>query len=98
MILHIISRAAWSQAQQDGSYRPPSLEREGFIHFSKPMQVIRTANHFYKGQRDLVLLVVDPAKVAADIRYEPPAENPNSSERFPHIYGALNLDAVIRVV
>ncbi|HVU11938.1 MAG TPA: DUF952 domain-containing protein [Phototrophicaceae bacterium] len=98
MILHIIPRDVWAQAQHNGSYHAASLEREGFIHFSKPEQVVGTANRFYTGQRDLLLLVVDPVKVQAEVRYEPPAENPASSERFPHIYGDLNLDAVIRVV
>jgi uncharacterized protein (DUF952 family) len=98
IILHIISRADWQQAERDGVYHAPSLDHEGFIHFSTPDQVVRVANMFYKGQPDLVLLVVDPAKVSAELRYEAPAEYPDSSERFPHIYGALNLDAVIRVV
>ena len=98
MILHIVSRDAWAQAQHDDVYRPPSLEREGFIHFSKPEQVVATANHFYAGQGDLVLLVVDPAWLDAELRYEAPAEQLDSAERFPHLYGALNLDAVVRVV
>ncbi len=98
MILHIIPRDVWAQAQNSGSYHAASLEREGFIHFSLPEQVVGTANRFYKSQRDLLLLVVEPAKLKAELRYEPPAENPGSSERFPHVYGALNLDAVIRVV
>ncbi len=98
MILHILSRDDWAQAQWAGSYHPASLDNEGFIHFSTPQQVIATANRFYRGQTDLALLVVDPTQVSAEIRYEPPAEAPQSDQRFPHIYGDLNPEAVIRVV
>ncbi|MEP7292636.1 MAG: DUF952 domain-containing protein [Chloroflexota bacterium] len=98
MIFHIVSQAAWKQAEQDREYRATSLEREGFIHFSTAEQVVRVANAFYAGQTDLLLLLVDPDKVSAEVRYEPPAEMPDSGERFPHLYGALNLDAVTRVV
>ncbi len=70
---------------------------QGFIHLSKRDQVVGTANRYYRDQRDLVLLVVDPAKLD-DLRYEAPDGSPESDERFPHLYGALPLDAVIRVV
>jgi len=98
MILHIISRSDWNQAQSRSAYIPDSLRHEGFIHFSLPEQVIGTANRFYEGQTDLVLLVVDPAKLRAEVRLEPPLEAPESDMRFPHLYGALNLDAVVRVI
>ncbi len=97
-IFHITARAAWEQAQQDGVYTAPSLNAQGFIHLSSRDQVVATANRFYSHQRDLVLLVVDPAKLTADLRYEPPDGEPQSSERFPHLYGALDLDAVIRAL
>ena len=98
MIMHIISQSAWQQAQAEGTYRAPSLEAQGFIHFSLPEQVVETANRFYEGQTDLALLLVDPAKLEAELRYEPPLEAPESAIRFPHLYGALNLDAVVQVV
>jgi uncharacterized protein (DUF952 family) len=97
-ILHITSNAEWQQAQHDGAYRAPSLDQEGYIHLSKPEQVLGVANAFYRGQTDLVLLVIDPARLAAELRYEPPDEMPDSSQRFPHLYGALNLDAVVKVL
>ena len=53
------------------------------------------ANALFKGQRDLVLLYIDPHAVSAEIKYEAP---PGSQEAFPHIYGPLNTDAVIKVV
>jgi uncharacterized protein (DUF952 family) len=102
-IFHITTRAAWQDAQRDGAYRAASLDAVGFIHFSTPEQVLRVVNALYAGQRDLVLLVVDPAKLNAVLRYEPPAEAPDSqastsAECFPHLYGSLNLDAVIRLI
>lgn len=101
-IFHITERQSWEKTRRDGVYRAPSLDVQGFIHFSKRDQVIGVANAFYRNQTDLVLLVVDPAKLSADLRYEAPdgllAGEPESSERFPHLYGALNLDAVVRAV
>ena len=71
------------------------LATQGFIHTSRPHQLLRVANAIFKGQRDLVLLYIDPHAVSAEIKYEAP---PGSQEAFPHIYGPLNTDAVIKVV
>ena len=91
-ILHITTETAWQAAQSTGEYRADSLESEGFIHCSTLEQVIATANRYYAGRRDLVLLWIDPHALAADLRWEEA-----HGERYPHLYGALNLDAVFRV-
>lgn len=100
-VLHIVSRKDWENANTAGSYRPGSLAAEGFIHCSTVGQAVRTVNTFYKGIPELSLLCIDEAKLAAPCRWEDPAEGPGHSEegeKFPHIYGPLNLDAVIDVV
>ncbi|HEC22802.1 MAG TPA: DUF952 domain-containing protein [Chloroflexi bacterium] len=98
-ILHITTREQWESARKAGLYRPASLDTEGFIHCSTPQQVIRVANAFYRGQEGLVLLCIEPEKVKAPIRYEAPVEeDAGGEERFPHIYGPLNADAVVRVM
>lgn len=91
MIFHITDAATWAVAQAAGSYRAASLAGEGFIHLSTPAQIIGTANRFYHGQRGLLLLVVDPQLLAAELRYE----EAEPGQRFPHLYGPLNLDAVL---
>ncbi|UBF28501.1 DUF952 domain-containing protein [Kovacikia minuta CCNUW1] len=93
LILHITARSHWQQAQQIGVYRPDSLSSEGFIHCSTPAQVVRTANAFFAGQSGLLLLCIEPEFVQPEIRYETA-----DGDQFPHIYGALNLDAVTQVV
>ncbi len=94
MIFHITPRSHWQQAQQVGEYRAASLETEGFIHCSKAEQVVWVANQFYRGVADLVLLQIDPAKLTAELRYDVI----ETGEQFPHLYGALNLDAVVQTI
>ena len=95
IILHITSKASWAQARAAGIYRGDTLASEGFIHCSPPEQIVAVANRFYRGQTGLVVLVIDRARVRAPIR----DENLKGGETlFPHIYGPLNLDAVIQVI
>jgi uncharacterized protein (DUF952 family)/uridine phosphorylase len=95
IILHITPYKAWIAGRESGEYRTESLAREGFIHCSTPSQVIPVANSRYHGERDLVLLCIERGRVRASIRDEDCYE---TGQRFPHIYGPLNRDAVIQVL
>jgi uncharacterized protein (DUF952 family) len=92
MIVHIVARRVWEQAQQAGEYRAASLATEGFIHTSRPEQVLLVANRFYRGTPDLLLLWIDPQRLLA-----PLCDEASDGEIYPHIYGPLNLDSVLRV-
>jgi uncharacterized protein (DUF952 family) len=92
-ILHITSRTEWEKAKNLGTYRSDSLASEGFIHCSTAAQVIGSANRFFKGRENLVILLIDPDRVTSKILYE----GTESNNLFPHIYGELNIDAVLRV-
>lgn len=99
-IYHIATVADWERARRDGAYttstRGRTLEQEGFIHASTAGQTAATANRFYGGIGEpLVVLVIDADRLAAPLAYD---EVPGSPERFPHIYGPLNLDAVVDVL
>jgi uncharacterized protein (DUF952 family) len=83
-------------AQSSGVYSADSLSNQGFIHCSKADQVLRVANSFYAGQSGLVILVIDPSRLKPGLRWEPGTDK--SDELFPHIFGPLNLDAVINVL
>ncbi len=105
VILHITTTDEWTQARAAGSYAPESLNNEGFIHFSLASQIIGVANNYYPGQSNLLLLCIDPRYLEATLRYEPPyrrdGRKPSPTgtlSLFPHLYGPLNLDAVIMVV
>lgn len=98
-VYHIAERDAWALAAKAGAYRPASLAREGFIHCSTRPQVLDTAQRFYAGRDDLLLLRIDAVALGDALRYEAPV--PPSAELqgvlFPHLYGPLPV-AVVRAV
>lgn len=91
-IVHLCSRQNWQSAKESGEYRAEFLNQVGFIHCSRPDQVVEVANRFYRGQHDLVLLWIDPEQVQTEIRWESA-----DGDTFPHIYGPLNIEAVYAV-
>ncbi len=93
-IYHVTTSKAWEAAQANQSYVPQDFEKDGFIHCSIERQVEGVLERFYQGQKGLVKLKIEKAKVQRPVLFEL-AEDLN--ELFPHIYGPLNVDSVVAV-
>lgn len=92
MIFHIAERSVWESSLRNGEYQVSSLRSEGFIHCSTVDQFVRVADFLFKGRQGLILLEIDESKLKAQIKWEGETE-----ELFPHLYGALNVDAVVKI-
>lgn len=93
-IYHITSGPEWRAAKEMGSYAPASLATEGFIHCSGAAQLAGVLERYFAGRQDLVQLEIDPDRLTAPLKYEWAA---SVNEAFPHVYGPINLGAVIAV-
>jgi len=89
-IFHIAETPDWNAALKQGTYKPAGFEKDDFIHFSTREQVSATAERYYAGRRELLLLEVDDTDVQDCLRYE---ASP-SGELFPHIYRTLPVTMV----
>ncbi len=94
-LYHMLDTRAWQAVDPALGYRPPSLTSEGFIHCSgSRAALMQVANAFYhKEPGDWCILSIDPARVVPEVRWEPA-----DGRQFPHLYGALNVDAVVEVL
>ncbi|HEY0265691.1 MAG TPA: DUF952 domain-containing protein, partial [Rhizomicrobium sp.] len=90
LIFKIVPRVEWESA---GDFYAGSAhdQADGFLHFSTGPQLAETLRLYYAGQNDLVLAAVDPAKVAADLKWE---RSPSRGEDFPHLFSTLPRAAV----
>jgi len=98
-LYHLALEGDWQEARRRGVYlrstRGMGIEEVGFIHASWSQQVEPTWRRFYGDGPELRLLVIEPARLTAaglEVREE---AAPESGERFPHIYGALPIEAVL---
>jgi glutathione S-transferase len=94
MVYHLAISTDWDEALLSGQeYRTSTvgvtLAEQGFIHCSFADQVQATADRFYAGRSDVVLLTVDPALLTSPIRVDEVGV-----DAFPHVYGPLNPSAV----
>jgi len=84
----------WQEAELAGVFRGSEVDlRDNFIHFSTAAQVAETAAKHFAGQSDLLLISVDAERLGGALKWEPSRDG----ALFPHLYGALTPDVVIRV-
>lgn len=94
MIYHVTNKNDWAKAKSLGFYEAASLATEGFIHNSTKEQVSGVLQRYYKNATDLVLLHIEESLLTAPLKYELAA---SVGELFPHIFGPINLEAVVKV-
>lgn len=92
LLVHLVSASDWN-AVAGSLYRPPSLVSEGFIHLSRPDQVEATVGRYYQDTPNLLVVTIDPTALDAPLVFE----DTSGHGEFPHLYGPLNLGAVVDV-
>ncbi len=93
LTFHLVQKSYFDSLDPRTDYTPEPFAREGFIHCTDGAdEMARTANRYYKSNAEpCYYLYIDKARVHPPIRYEDP------EHLFPHIYGALNRDAIVAV-
>ncbi len=94
-IYHIAFNKDWEEAKQKGYYEHPTLKSEGFIHCSLDNQVAGVLERYFQGATGLVKLVIDTEKLTSKYIFD---WSKSTADTFPHIYGPIDIDAVIDII
>jgi uncharacterized protein (DUF952 family) len=94
IIFHITTEPEWNEAQKKGQYETASLREEGFIHCCQEEQIEGVLHRYFAGKEKLLRLEIETDKLTSPFYYE---WSPSVADTFPHIYGTINLDAVLSV-
>ncbi|WP_372365050.1 DUF952 domain-containing protein [Candidatus Uabimicrobium sp. HlEnr_7] len=92
-LYHITSKDEWSQVKE--TYLPQGFSEEGFIHCSYLQQIVGSANKFFQGKKNLVILQIERQKLECKVV----DENLEGGEvLFPHVYDSLPVNVVVKVI
>lgn len=95
LIYHFTTLDQWEKAQDIGFYEPENFAKEGFIHCCTESQIKGVMARYYTTHQNLIKLIIDPARLTHRLLFE---LSPTLKEEFPHIYGPLNIEAVVQIV
>jgi uncharacterized protein (DUF952 family) len=83
----ILKAQEWAAAKAQGRFDGSAVDlKDGYIHLSGADQVRETGRLHFKGQTDLVLVVLDAQALGPALRWEPS----RAGALFPHLYSALD--------
>jgi uncharacterized protein (DUF952 family) len=91
-LFHIVTARDWAVAEAVGTYVPPSLAAEGFVHCSYAGQVAGVARRRFAGVPDVVVVEIDARGL--DVRDE---DSYGEGVAYPHVYGAIPTSVAVAV-
>ena len=95
LVYKVLRAAEWREAQERGAIAGSADDlRDGFIHLSTHDQLAGTVDRHFAGETGLVVLEIAADRLDAALKWEPS----RNGALFPHFYGVLPLDAVIRTL
>lgn len=93
-VYKIVAADLWQAVERSEVFAGAGIDlTDGFIHLSTAAQARRTAQLYFAGRDDLVLVAADGASLGDALKYEPSRDG----DLFPHLYGPLPLTAVLSV-
>jgi uncharacterized protein (DUF952 family) len=95
VIYHLTPAEYFKSLPADKPYLPREFDRDGYIHCTKGEErLLLVADTLYRRvPGDFLALVIDESKITSPVKYENVG-----GIMFPHIYGALNREAIVRVI
>lgn len=90
-----MKKSLWDKRKDLGSFGKEELLKEGFIHASNIDQFSKVSKKFKDEVEDIVILVLDESKLTSKVVFE---DLKNKGEKYPHIYGEINKEAIIEVL
>lgn len=109
-IYHLVPTNYYLLQPADQPYQSETLARAGFIHCTSGRDMlIEVANAFFANlEDDLIVLEIDATRLLAPLKFEAPSSPsesvtvndikfiPEPGTLFPHIYGPINRQAIVR--
>ena len=92
-ICHIVTPDVWEKFEDENEYQAASLKSEGFIHCSYAEQLEGVLQRYYKDAKKVLILTLETEKLTSKLVEEPST----GGEIYPHIYGAINAEAIIEI-
>ncbi len=92
-IYHIVTPEIWEIFKNENQYEAESLTTEGFIHCSFAEQLEGVLQRYYNGAEKVFILTIEPEKLTSKLVNEPSTND----EIYPHIYGKINRDAIVKI-
>lgn len=90
LLFTFILQEDWKSSIKSGVFSPPGLKEEGVIRCITDDRLEMYANEQFKGDEQILLIVIDPLRIQAPLK-----EEKIDGIKYPLICGSISIDCVI---
>jgi uncharacterized protein (DUF952 family) len=91
-VFHLVTAADPAARLDSPILAEDQFQRHGFVHCCFREQLTEIASWWFDADDDLVALELDPSRLTHELRLEP-----SPTRWYPHLYGPIDLDAVVAI-
>ena len=93
LIYKVLTGEQWAAARAGSLVEAPVDKADGYVHFSTAATLTGTLRKWFRGQEGCVLLAFESEDFATSLRWE----KSRNDEFFPHVFGPVMSEAVVKV-
>ncbi len=98
MIYRALTRTELDGFKLNGTYAPPDLAEEGFIHASGSEEdVLEVLNRCYRDVQGMLVIGIEELHLTSVLKWEKAPDDWKPDRLFPHIYSEIGWECVIRI-
>ena len=98
MIYRALTQMELDKFKLEGTYAPPDLAEEGFIHASGSEEdVIEVLNRRYREVQGMLVIGIEELHLTSVLKWEKAPDDWKPDRLFPHIYSEIRWESVIRI-
>ena len=95
-VYKILTEEEWRQGKASSKIITKLDLKDGFVHLSTASQLNASLSLYFSNESRVVLAQINLSKIKNNLKYEDASNANNRSGKFPHFYGILNTNMILK--
>ena len=95
-VYKILTKDEWRQGKASSKIITKLDLKDGFVHLSTASQLNASLSLYFADESSVVLAQINLSKIKNNLKYEVSSNTNNRSGKFPHFYGILNTNMILK--
>ena len=95
-VYKILTEEEWRQSKASSKIITKLDLKDGFVHLSTASQLNASLSMYFSNESRVVLAQINLSKIKNNLKYEDASNANYRSGKFPHFYGILNINMILK--
>ena len=95
-VYKILTEEEWREGRASSKIITELDLKDGFVHLSTASQLNASLSLYFANESKVVLAQINLSKIKNNLKYEVSSSSKNRNGKFPHFYGILNTNMILK--